>query len=125
MSLNYVYEKAKTVVARVIGRKATLCYVRVRCPCCGMWTRLDNLKKDQPLFEESTCYSTGDKGLFHDRKINPELKPFWIMRLKAILARLGVVDKPYSMEFDTPYQYHSPIIFGYRVEKEVSYGYER
>lgn len=124
MSLNYVYEKAKYAIAK----KLSLCYVRVRCPSCGMWTRLDNLKREQPLFEESTCYSSGDRGLFHDKKINPALKPFWIGHLKNVLARLGVKEKPYDLEKELVYAYETVArhqTTGYSVEKGVSYAYER
>ena len=126
MSLKYVYEKTKTAIGIAIGRKMTLCYVRVRCPCCGMWTRLDNLKREQPLYEECTTYSGGRAMLVHDKKTNPSLKEFWIIHLKRILKRLGVeaIEKPYSLEVALPYQYGYGRV-NYGVEKGVNYGYER
>jgi hypothetical protein len=113
----------------VIGKRIGLCYVRVRCPCCGMWTRLDNLKRDQPLFEESTTYSGGrdsnGKGiLIHDKKTNPSLKAFWIIHLKRVLERLGF-EIPYEIEIELPYQRPDIAMPIYSVEKEMSYGYER
>lgn len=125
MSISYVYEKAKKVVNALIARKLSLCYVRVRCPCCGMWTRLDNLKLDQPLFEESTTYSGGRAKLIHVKTVNESLRPFWINRLKLVLGRLGfeVVEKPYFLEVLKSYQYGDRP--NYDVEKGVNYVYER
>jgi hypothetical protein len=85
----------------VIAKVGTLCYVRVRCPCCGMWTRLDNLERDQPLLEESDCYSFGRANLYHNKKVNPDLKDYWIMKLKQTLKRLGA-EIPKEIEIEMP-----------------------
>jgi len=127
----------KPVVLDVLAKKATLCYKRIRCPCCGMWTRLDNVTRDHILYEESTCYSTGDRGLFHTKIINElNLKPFWLMRLKYVLKRMGYEEKPKSYAIaDIPTPYVVPASYGayasyhgsevkYRVETEVNSRYE-
>lgn len=106
-------------------REPTLCYVRVRCPCCGMWTRMDNLKHDQPLCEESACYSRGDKGLFHKKKVNESLRSFWIAKLRLVLQQLGYGEKPYEFENPIAYAYNIDRGINYGTEKGVSYGYER
>jgi len=122
MNLRYAFERLAKPLKPLLARRVTLCYVRVRCPCCGMWARLDNVKRDQPLFEESTCYSSGDKGLFHKKVVNPSLRAFWINRLKLVLQRLGT-EILYDYGLDVPYRYVPSRVYG--VEKEVSYAYER
>jgi len=92
----------KQVATVVSARKGTLCYVRVRCPCCGMWARLDNLKRDHVLYEECSTYSGGRASLFHSTKINPALQAFWINRLTYVLERMGV-KKKHDVEIPLPY----------------------
>jgi len=94
-------------------------YVRVRCPCCGMWTRLDNLHRDHELFEESSCYSFGRKRICHLKKINPSLRQFWILRLKSVLVRLGLTEKEVPYEYDPS----KALIYSYEPLKELSYAY--
>lgn len=95
-SLDYEYSKVKKPI-----------YVRVRCPCCGMWTRLDNLRKENDI-EECSTYSFGRARLLHVRKKNPSLCSFWIGHLRKVLSRLGFVE-------EVPYEYEP--------SKEVEYEY--
>lgn len=78
----------------------SLMYVRVRCPTCGMWTRLENLKRDHVLNEEMSSYSGGRARIIHQRKINSALRDFWIKRLLYVLKRLG-----WTPEMFVPYVY--------------------
>jgi hypothetical protein len=89
-----------------------------------MWTRLDNLKREQPLFEECSTYSGGRAKLIYEKTVNPSLRAFWINHLKRVLLRLGF-EIPYESEVELAYRHQPEIRFAYSVENGVSYGYER
>jgi len=83
-----------------------------------MWTRLDNLHRDHKLFEESSCYSFGNKKICHIAKINPSLRQFWILRLKSVLVRLGLTEK------EVAYEYTQSVSYVYDPSKALNYSYE-
>jgi len=97
--ITYEYQKPKKPM-----------YVRVRCPVCGMWTRLDNLKRLHVLNEEMASYSGGRAKIIHIRKKNRGLRAFWIGTLKRVLARLG-----FEIEVEIPYEF--------KLGREVDYEY--
>jgi len=105
-------------------------YVRIRCTCCGMLTRLDNLEKDHRLLEQVDTYCGGrypgsKRGIMrHIFRINKALQQFWINRLIEVLERLGYkIEK--AIETPMPYLYEEPReVIEYELqEREESYPY--
>ncbi|MBA7540214.1 hypothetical protein ES705_32508 [subsurface metagenome] len=88
----------------------TIMHVRMRCPCCGMWARLGNLKRDHILNDELTQYSGGRARIFSVRNINSGLTPFWVSRLRSVLARFDAIDDiAFSIERHVEIGYDSPL----------------
>jgi len=97
-------------------------YVRVRCPCCGMLTRLGNVVRDHRLLEEVDTFCGGrypksKNGIMrHLFKTNENLRGFWVKRLLRVLESLG-----YKIEYPKPYQLIGRPSFSYRLEEVKPY----
>jgi hypothetical protein len=88
-----------------------------------MWTRLDNLRKENAI-EEMATYSFGRARIVHVKRPNPSLREFWIKHLRNVLRKLGFIDEPYVFQAPTEinYQIPSEVRYAY-VKKEEGYPY--
>ena len=104
-------------------------YVRIRCPVCGMLARLSNIDREHTLDEEMDTYCLGRAHITHIRKLNPNLRQYWIKKLLKVLKRLGWKEKE---EAEHPYQYKQNQRKGVKMNyvyqekaREGSYPYEK
>jgi len=108
------YQYIKTAIVRKFG-------LRVRCPVCGMWAHLPNVKRDHVLYQELRTYSRGRARIENIAVLNEEnLKPFWIKRLQEVLIRMG-----WRIERDVPYELEREDEPGEPKIKEVAYFYAK